>query len=135
MFEGDSADTCAGKFSLMSMGGRAQGLACADPGARTPIGVSGILLSSQHLVPFLQSAIQSVLLCTSILSHFCHLLTKVFYSVHTTQHLVSLRLSPICHPKCFTHYNASCVSTAIQRGLLCTQQTAYILRNAPEYFQ
>ena len=34
-------DTCAGKFSLKSMGGWAEGLACADPGARTPIGVSG----------------------------------------------------------------------------------------------
>ena len=42
MFEGDSADTCAGKFPLGSMGGRAEGLACADPGARTPIGASGI---------------------------------------------------------------------------------------------
>ena len=41
MFEGDSADTCAEKFPLMSMGGRAEGLACIDPGARTPIGVSG----------------------------------------------------------------------------------------------
>ena len=27
------------------MGGRAEGLACADPGARTPIGASGIFLS------------------------------------------------------------------------------------------
>ena len=27
----------------MLMGGRAEGLACADLGARTPIGVSGIL--------------------------------------------------------------------------------------------
>ena len=44
MFEGDSADTCAGKFLLTSMGGWAEGLACADPGARTPIGVSRILL-------------------------------------------------------------------------------------------
>ena len=26
MFEGDSADMCAGKFPLMSMGGRAEGL-------------------------------------------------------------------------------------------------------------
>ena len=42
MFEGDSADTCSGKFPLMSMGDRAESLACADPGARTPIGVSGI---------------------------------------------------------------------------------------------
>jgi hypothetical protein len=33
MFEGDSADMCAGKFPLMSMGG-----------ARTPIGVSGNLI-------------------------------------------------------------------------------------------
>ena len=43
MFEGNSADMCAGKFPLMSMGGRAEGLAFADPGARTPIGVSGFL--------------------------------------------------------------------------------------------
>ena len=42
MFEGDSAETCAGKFRLVSMGGRAEGLACADQGARTPIGASGI---------------------------------------------------------------------------------------------
>ena len=34
MFEGDSADMYAGKFSLMLMGGQAEGLACADPGAR-----------------------------------------------------------------------------------------------------
>ena len=37
MFEGDSADTHAGKFPLVSMGGWTEGLACADPGARTPI--------------------------------------------------------------------------------------------------
>ena len=43
MFEGDSADTCAVKFPLVSMGGRADSLACADPGARTPIGASGNL--------------------------------------------------------------------------------------------
>jgi hypothetical protein len=41
MFEGESADTCAGKFPLVSMGGRSEGLACADPVARTPIGVRG----------------------------------------------------------------------------------------------
>ena len=40
MFKGDSADTCGGKFPFMPMGGRAEGLLCADPGARTPIGVS-----------------------------------------------------------------------------------------------
>ena len=41
MFEGDSADTCAGKFPLTLMGGRAEGLVCADPVAWTPIGLSG----------------------------------------------------------------------------------------------
>ena len=44
MFEGDSADMCAGKFPLVLMGGRVEGLVCADQGARTPIGDSGILL-------------------------------------------------------------------------------------------
>jgi hypothetical protein len=34
MFEGDSADTGGVKFPLVSMGGRAEGLACADPGAK-----------------------------------------------------------------------------------------------------
>ena len=41
MFEGDSADMCAEIFSLGSMGGREEGLACADHGAWTPIGASG----------------------------------------------------------------------------------------------
>ena len=41
MFEGDSADMCGGKFPLLSMGGQAEGLGWADPGARTPIGASG----------------------------------------------------------------------------------------------
>ena len=41
MFEGYSAVMGVGKFPLLSMGGRVKGLACADPGARTPIGASG----------------------------------------------------------------------------------------------
>ena len=36
MFESVSADICTGKFPLMSMGDRAEGLACADPEVRTP---------------------------------------------------------------------------------------------------
>ena len=43
IFEGNSADTLAGKFPLVLMGGRAEGLACADPVARTTIGASGNL--------------------------------------------------------------------------------------------
>ena len=35
---------CAEKFLLVSIGGRAECLACADPGARTPIGRCGNFL-------------------------------------------------------------------------------------------
>ena len=35
VFKGDSAETCAGKFPLVSIGGRANGQACAD-GERGP---------------------------------------------------------------------------------------------------
>ena len=48
MFEGDSADMCAGKLLLVSMGVRAEGFACADPGARTPIGASGDFLCANN---------------------------------------------------------------------------------------
>ena len=42
MFEGYSAEMCSRKIPLLTMGGRAEGPACADMGARTPIGASGI---------------------------------------------------------------------------------------------
>jgi hypothetical protein len=44
MFEGDSADMCAGKYLLGLMGGRAEGPAYSDLGARTHIGASGNLI-------------------------------------------------------------------------------------------
>jgi hypothetical protein len=40
MFEGDSANACGEKFPLVSMRCWAEGLPCADLGARTPIGAS-----------------------------------------------------------------------------------------------
>ena len=43
MFEGDSADMFGEKFLLVSMGGWAKGIACADPGTRAPIGAAEIL--------------------------------------------------------------------------------------------
>ena len=51
MFERYSADMGAGKFLLVPMGVRAEGLACAVLGARTPIGASGIIwmLSYKYL--------------------------------------------------------------------------------------
>ena len=36
MFEGYSAETCAGKIPLVPMGVRAEGPACVDRGARPP---------------------------------------------------------------------------------------------------
>ena len=51
MFEGDSAYRDAGKFPLVSMGGRAEGLACADPGSKAPIGASGISKVSEPMCP------------------------------------------------------------------------------------
>jgi hypothetical protein len=63
MFEGDSADMCAEKFPLVSMGSQAGGLACEDPGARAPIGASGffkrhslLLYLLQHLGPVVQGS-------------------------------------------------------------------------------
>ena len=44
MFEGYSADTGAGKFPLVSMGGRAEGLTCADPGAGPPSALAEIFI-------------------------------------------------------------------------------------------
>ena len=43
MFEGDSADILGEKFPLVSMGGRAEGLACADPVAKPPSALAEIL--------------------------------------------------------------------------------------------
>ena len=42
LFVGDSADMCARKFPLLSMGGRAEGLACADPGQGPPSALAEI---------------------------------------------------------------------------------------------
>ena len=36
MFEGDFANTCAEKIPLVSMGGQAEGQACADPRSEDP---------------------------------------------------------------------------------------------------
>ena len=50
MFKGDSADTCAEKYPLVLIGGRAQGLVYADPVAKTPIGASGNFIFSCFII-------------------------------------------------------------------------------------
>ena len=45
MFEGEFADKCGDFFLLVSMGGWAEGLACADPGARPPSALAEIYAS------------------------------------------------------------------------------------------
>ena len=49
IFEGESADTCGGKFLLSSIGGRAEGFACADLEARTPISASRNFLPISYM--------------------------------------------------------------------------------------
>jgi hypothetical protein len=64
VFKGDSADTCAVKFPLMSTGGRANGQACSDgergpPSARAEIYLrtvtSNPYVSKYNLLKFLDS--------------------------------------------------------------------------------
>jgi hypothetical protein len=50
VFKGDSAETCGGKFSLVSMGGRANGQACAD-GERGPHRREGNFFKNNHGPP------------------------------------------------------------------------------------
>ena len=52
---------CTGKLPLVSMGGRAEGLACADPGARTPIGVSGIFFAYINLLTLTLTLLTAVI--------------------------------------------------------------------------
>ena len=61
MLEDDFADMCAGKFMFKSMGGRAEGLACPDPGARTPFGTSVNLFYVIHFRPAIYCLIPQVL--------------------------------------------------------------------------
>jgi hypothetical protein len=48
VFKGDSADKCAGKFPLVSKGGRAYGQACADGERGPPSERAEILLNEMH---------------------------------------------------------------------------------------
>ena len=48
--KGEYTNMGAEKFPLTSMGGWAEGLACADPLARTPLGNSGIINTKQSLI-------------------------------------------------------------------------------------
>ena len=61
----NTADVCAGKLPLVSMGGRAEGLACADPGVRTPIG------GSRNFSSFLGTVFQNLRRVCRMVSNFC----------------------------------------------------------------
>ena len=90
MFEGDSADMCAGKFLLVLMGCRAEGLACADPGARTPIGGSGNFMKtncSYLTPPFNQTPYNH---CQSAANTACTLQQEMTSCLH-------YRVQPLSH--------------------------------------
>ena len=50
VFKGDSADMCAEKFPLVSMGGRANGQACADGERGPPSARAEIILIQTYRV-------------------------------------------------------------------------------------
>ena len=57
VFEGDSADMCAGKFPLVSMGGRANGQACADGERGPPSAQAEIFASTVRFIVFKTSGV------------------------------------------------------------------------------
>ena len=61
MFEGDSADTCAGKYPLTSMGSERR-VSHAQTRGEDPIGVSGIYILFSSSLPILCSNIFNFLL-------------------------------------------------------------------------
>ena len=72
VFKGDSADMCAGKFPLVSMGGRADRQACAD-GERGPPSARAELSTENQLRPGwrneeVQRADNIYTVCTDMLS-------------------------------------------------------------------
>ena len=76
MFEGDSADTCAGTFPLKLMGGQLEGLACADQGARTPIGVSGFKKKYNYNILHLPSKLITTV-NSFFMQDFCNLVLRI----------------------------------------------------------
>ena len=67
------------QIPLVSMGGRAEGLACAVPGARTPIGASGIGKYCHTLVavPSLSIKLERVEYSGVNFEQYCHTLAGV----------------------------------------------------------
>jgi hypothetical protein len=83
----------------VSMGGRAEGLACADQGARTPIGaIRNILFGFPISVVFHQLNRQSFNLTNLI----CDVLDFVNYKliIYAIDHLAIRYISPSCLPLC-----------------------------------
>ena len=81
------------------MGGRAEGLACADPGARTPIGVSGnfprainiLLNNGKNIIANSKTSVDTYLTYVS-----CHYILNCV-QVTMSRHGRPGHLSPILH--------------------------------------
>ena len=89
MFKGDSADMCAGKFPLVSIGGRTDTSSVRRRGARNPIGASGNSLKvfGGWVVVVLKI---TLVFCFGPRRRFCSLiwtwtkLTNIKYKIHKT---------------------------------------------------
>ena len=63
MFRGYSTETCAGKFSLVPMGVRAESPACAGRGARPPSALAEFVLLRLHTESQLPGLTGSLRVC------------------------------------------------------------------------
>ena len=70
-------DICADKFSLLSLGGWAEGLAYADQGARTTIGASGFFSKYNLMILFVVAILD--LFLVKIWSKICWVEINVFH--------------------------------------------------------
>ena len=68
MIEGDSADMCAGKFPLVSIGGRAEGLACEDPGEGPPSALTEISIIFSKNPKYLILTLKNLILFSELSS-------------------------------------------------------------------
>ena len=90
-------DTCAEQFPLLSIGGWAEGPACADPGARTPIGASGNLWLTCLLYEILcmeqSSYIPYIFICIALCKKVHILVAQMDIVPHSTDFLVNVPTS------------------------------------------
>ena len=98
MFKGDSADTCTGKFPLVSMGGRADTSSVRRRGARTPIGASEKFYPLGHWYSsyILDECSYILNECSYILDECSHILDECSYLLEYCSYIRIVNISWRC---------------------------------------